>query len=72
MRIKIMKKGEKFMGIWQDRIVLVNESGEGRLIKVSTDEDGIRVIPEDEISITYGDGTIEVGDLDDGIMMMTF
>lgn len=72
MNIKVMKKGEKFIGVWQDRIVLVNENGEGRLIKISTDEDGVRVIPEDEINITYGDGIIEMGNLDDGIMMMTF
>lgn len=72
MRINIMKKGEKFIGIQDGWIMLRQKDGAVRLVRIEADEDGYRVIPEKEIHIGYGDGEISIGDMDTGIEVVTF
>lgn len=71
MRINIMKDGEKFIGIYGNKIALQNESGEVRLVTM-TEDDGIRVDPEQEIVIGFGNGEVIVGDIDKNIEVTTF
>ena len=71
MRINIMKDGERFIGIYGDRIALQNNNGEVRIVKM-VEDDGIRVDPEQEIIIGFGDGEVCIGDIDQGIEITTF
>lgn len=72
MQIKIMKKGEKFLGIQSGWIMLKRKNGDVRLVKLEQDEDGYRVNPENEILITYGDGEVSIGNMDTDIEIVTF
>ena len=72
MRINIMKKGEKFIGIQDGWIMLRQKDGAVRSVRIEADENGYRVIPEKEITIGYGDGEISIGDMDTSIEVVTF
>ena len=72
MKIGIMKKGDKFIGIQDGWIMLRHKDGEVRLVRIEADEDGYRVVPEKEINIGYGDGEVSFGDMDSGIEVVTF
>ena len=72
MKINIMKKGEKFVGIQDGRIILRRKDGVIRLVSIELDSDGYRVIPEKEIIIGYGEGEISIGNMDTGIEVVTF
>ena len=71
MRINIMKDAERFIGIFNDRLALQNSKGEVRIVTLIED-DGIRVDPDREIIIGFGNNEISVGDMDDGIEVTTF
>ena len=72
MRINVMKKGEHVVGVFGDRIVLENKKGEARIICLEWDEDGIRINPEKEIQIGFGPGTVQIGDMDEGVEVTNF
>ncbi len=72
MQINVMKKGEHFVSFTGDRIVLENKKGEIRIVCLVLDQDGIRVDPEKEIRIGYGNGTVSIGDMDEGIEITNF
>ena len=72
MKIDIMKKGEAFLGMQDGRIFLQTRKGEVRIVSVVMDEDGIRIDEGREIIIGFGDGTVTVGDAEDGIEVTTF
>ena len=42
MRINVMKKGEHFVGLSGDRIILENRKGEVRIVCLEWDKDGVR------------------------------
>lgn len=71
MRLNIMKKSERFIGIFDNRIALQDNNGEVRIITLIEDE-GIRVDQDAEIVIGFGDGEVEYGDIDQGIEITTF
>ncbi len=71
MKINIMQKGEKFIGISDNKILLENKKGEVRIVRLIEDEDGIRVDPE-EVIISYGNGTVAIGDMDKDIEVTVF
>ncbi len=72
MRINVMREDERFKGISENRLIFENTRGEIRIVTLIEDEDGIRVDTDREIVIGYGDGTVEYGDMDDGIEITTF
>lgn len=72
MRINVMKKGERVAGVFGDRIVLENKKGEARIICIEWDEDGIRINPEKEIQIGFGSGTVQIGNMDEGVEITNF
>ncbi len=72
MRINLMREDERFKGISENRLIFENTRGEIRIVTLIEDEDGIRVDTDREIVIGYGDGTVEYGDMDDGIEITTF
>ncbi len=72
MRINVMKDDERFKGISENRIILENTRGEIRIVTLIEDEDGIRLDPDKEVIIGYGDGTVEAGDMDEGIEITNF
>ena len=71
MRLNIMKKSERFIGIFDNKIALQDNNGEVRIISL-VEDDGIRVDQEAEIVIGFGDGEVEYGDIDQGIEITTF
>ena len=71
MRINVMRKGEEFIGLVDNKILLRNKKGEVRIVRLIEDEDGIRIDPE-EITISYGDGTVEYGDIENDIEITNF
>lgn len=72
MQIKVMRKGEQFIGIQDGWIILKRKRGDIRMIRLEQDEDGYRIIPEQEILITYGDNEISVGDIDTDVEITNF
>ena len=73
MRINILRKDEECAGIYNGYLMIRHKKkGEMRLVKLINDEMGIRISPEDEVIIGYGDGTVVYGDMDDGIEVTTF
>ncbi len=72
MRINVMKENERFLELSGNRIILENENGEIRIVLLKEDEDGIRIDPEKEIIIGFGDGTVEIGNMDDDIEIVNF
>ena len=72
MRVNIMKKGEKFIGIQDGWIILEQKNGSVRLVRIEADDDGYRVIPEKEVIIGYGNGEISIGDMETEIEVLTF
>lgn len=71
MKINVMRKGERFIGLADNNILLENKQGEVRIVRLIEDEDGIRVDPE-EVVISYGQGTVVAGDIDNGIEVTVF
>ncbi len=71
MKINVMKKGERFLGLVDNKILLENKQGEVRIVRLIEDEDGIRIDPE-EVIISYGRGTVVAGDIDNGIEVTVF
>ncbi|MBO4320535.1 MAG: hypothetical protein J5857_08705 [Treponema sp.] len=72
MRINVMREDERFREISENRIILENARGEIRIVSLIMDEDGIRIDPEKEIIIGYGDGTVEIGDMDEDMEVTSF
>ena len=72
MKINIMQKGEQFIGIQDNWIILKRKNGEIRLVRIEAEEDGYRVIPDKEIIIGFGDGEISYGNMDTSIEFVTF
>ncbi len=72
MQIKVMRKGEQFIGIQDGWILLKRKRGDIRMIRLEQDDDGYRIIPEQEILITYGDNEISVGDMDKDVEVINF
>ena len=72
MRINVMKKGEHFVGLSGDRIILENRKGEVRIVCLEWDKDGVRINPEKEIQIGFGSGTVQIGDMDEGVEITNF
>lgn len=73
MRINILRKDEECVGIYNGYLMIRHKKkGEMRLVKLINDEMGIRISPEDEVIIGYGDGTVVYGDMDDRIEVTTF
>ncbi len=72
MQIKVMKKGEQFVGIQDGWIVLKRKRGDVRLIRIEQDEEGYRVIPGQEILITYGDNEVSIGNMDTEVEITNF
>ena len=72
MKINVMKKGERFVSMNGNRIVLENRKGEVRIVWMEWDETGIRIIPEKEVRIGFGPGTVQAGDMDEGIEITNF
>ncbi len=71
MRVNVMKKGERVIGVMDNKILLENKKGEVRIIRLVEDDDGIR-IDNEEVLISYGDGSVVVGDMDEGIEVTIF
>ncbi len=71
MRINVMKKKEKFLGMTEEKIFLERPNGEIRVVRIIEDEEGIRVDPE-EVIIGYGNGTVVIGDIEDSIEITSF
>ncbi len=71
MRINVMKKKEKFLGMTEEKIFLERPNGEIRVVRIIEDEEGIRVYPE-EVIIGYGNGTVVIGDIEDSIEITSF
>ena len=71
MKINVMKKNERFIGIFDNKIVLENPQGEIRIVVLEDSEEGIRVGRE-EIIIGFGNGTVEMEDSETGIEVTTF
>ena len=71
MKINVMRKGERFIGLVDSKILLENKRGEVRIVRLIEDEDGIRIDPE-EVIISYGRGTVVAGDIDNGIEVTVF
>ena len=72
MRINVMRKDEHFVGLSGDRIILENKKGEVRIVCLEWDEDGVRINPEKEIVIGFGQGTVQIGDMDDSVEITYF
>ncbi|SFB66455.1 hypothetical protein [Butyrivibrio sp. YAB3001] len=71
MKINIMKKHEKFIGMSEGKIFLERPNGEVRIVRLIEDDDGIRIAPE-EIIIGYGSGTVVIGDIDNSVEITNF
>ena len=72
MRINVMRKGERFVSMNGNQVVLKDRKGEVRIVWLEWDGTGIRIIPEKEIRIGYGLGTVQAGDMDGGIEVTNF
>ncbi len=72
MRINVMRKDERFLSLSGNRIILENDKGEVRIVLLKEDEDGIRIDRESEIVIGFGNGTVEIGDMEDGVEITNF
>ena len=71
MKINVMRKNERFIGMFGNKIALENQKGEIRIVVLEDSEEGIRVGRE-EIIIGFGNGTVEIGDSETGIEVTTF
>ena len=72
MKIKAMKKGERFIGLSGNRIILENKNHEIRIITIEEDEEGLWINPDKEIIITYGNSIIEYGNADENFEIINF
>ena len=64
MRINVMRKGERFVSMNGNQVVLKDRKGEVRIVWLEWDGTGIR--------IGYGLGTVQAGDMDGGIEVTNF
>lgn len=72
MKINVMKKGDRFIGIYGNKIIFETRNKEIRIITLEEDTEGIRINSEKELIIGYGNGTVEYGNLENGIELINF
>ncbi len=72
IRLDIMKKGEKFIGINGNQIMLKTKTGEIRIVTIRQDEEGVWIDDKMEMLIGFGNGEITVGDMDEDIEVTMF
>ncbi len=59
-KIKILKKGDRVIGVFENRIVVQRKNGEAIIFHISEDENGAPRIEEEKIClITFGKNEIE-------------
>lgn len=71
MRINILKKGDRVIGIMQDSIIVAHKNGEAEIIPFIRDELGLRPDMENTIIIGFGEGTVEK-DLGEDVVLTVF
>lgn len=71
MRINVLKKGDRVIGVMQDNIIISHKNGEAEIIPFIHDELGMRPDMENTIIIGFGDGTVEK-ELGEGVVLTVF
>jgi hypothetical protein len=61
MEIRVLRKGDKVLGVSDDQIVIQRKNGSVDIFKIVRDEDGLpRLDNQNVCTITYGSGTVHV------------
>ena len=70
MKIGILKKGDKVIGVTADYIAVQRKNGEADIIPIVRDGQGFRIDEEGIITIGFGENVVEqvIGD----VKMITF
>lgn len=58
--IKILKKGDKVLNVWDDKIAILRSTGEVDIYSLVFEKGQFPRLSEDILKITYGNETIEV------------
>ena len=72
MKINIMKKGDKFVGLYGNLIAIEKPSGEVEMTEIILEDGLIRIGEKPKIHIGYGDGVIQVSSKNGNIEVATF
>lgn len=58
--IKILKKGDKVLNVWNDKVAILRSSGEVDIYSLIFEKGHFPRLSEDILKITYGNETIEI------------
>ncbi len=59
-KVKILKKGDRVIGVFENRILVQKKNGEALIFEISEDENGAPWIDEEKVClITFGKNEIE-------------
>lgn len=58
--IKILKKGDKVLNVWDDKIAILRSTGEVYIYSLIFEKGHLPRLSEDILKITYGNETIEI------------
>lgn len=71
MKIRVLQKGDKVIGVTTEFIAVRRKNGEVDLIKILNEGGMLRINTEDIVTIGFGDNVVEVAD-EDGEVISTF
>lgn len=68
MKIRVLQKGDKVIGVTTEFIAVRRKNGEVDLIKILNEGGMLRINTEDIVTIGFGDNIVEVEDEDGGVI----